>query len=237
MAKSGKLYLIPNTLGPVSIHKVIPSQVIDKVKEIKHFIVENPKAARAFLKKIESNYTQDEFIFSVLNKHTSDEEKDSFLDPLEDCVDVGIITDAGCPGIADPGAEMVKLAHEKNYQVIPFVGPSSILLAHMASGMNGQSFAFNGYLPIDKMDRKKKLKSLEKQSRDFNQAQSFIETPYRSVKMIEEILSTCSPSTELCIACDVSLDTEFIKTLIVKDWNRNMLSKFQKRPCIFIIQA
>ncbi len=237
MAKTGKLFLIPNTLGDVSLDRVIPSWVIDQVKEIKYFIVENPKAARAFLKKVESNFEQSEFVLSVLNKHTSDTEKYNFLDPIGHGENIGIITDAGCPGIADPGAEMVKLAHEKNYQVIPFVGPSSILLAHMASGMNGQSFAFNGYLPIDKMDRKKRLKSLEKQSRDFNQSQSFIETPYRNEKMVEEILSTCSPSTQLCIACDISLDTEFIKTLPVKAWKKNMYKTLHKRPCIFIIQA
>ncbi len=237
MAKTGKLFLIPNTLGNVALSRVIPSWVIDQVKEIKHFIVENPKDARAFLKKVESNFEQSEFVFSVLNKHTSNEEKYNFLDPIAKGENIGIITDAGCPGIADPGAEMVKLAHDNNYQVVPFVGPSSILLAHMASGMNGQSFAFNGYLPIDKMDRKKRLKSLEKQSRDFDQAQSFIETPYRNVKMVEEILSTCSPSTQLCIACDISLDTEFIKTMPVKAWKKNLLNTLHKRPCIFIIQA
>ncbi len=237
MAKTGKLYLIPNTLGNVGLTRVIPSWVIDQVKGIKHFIVENPKEARAFLKKIESDFEQSEFVFSVLNKHTTELDKSNFLDPIAQGENIGIITDAGCPGIADPGAEMVKMAHEKNFQVVPFVGPSSILLAQMASGMNGQSFAFNGYLPIDKSDRKKRLKMLEKQSRDFSQAQSFIETPYRNIKLAEEILDTCSPNTMLCIACDVSLDTEFIKTLPIKAWKKNLLNVLHKRPCIFIIQS
>lgn len=230
----GKLFLIPNTLGDNTITNVIPQEVINKIKPLKYFIAEHSKTARAFLKLVEIDHAQNELEFFELNKFTDRTQLHPFLEPLNNGIDMGLISDAGCPGIADPGAEIVALAHEMNIEVVPFVGPSSILLAHMASGMNGQSFAFNGYLPIDKSDRKKKLQFLDNLAQR-GQSQSFIETPYRNKQMLQDILSFCKGQTKVCVAYDITLPGENIKTKTVQEWKKTPVPDFHKKPCIFIL--
>jgi 16S rRNA (cytidine1402-2'-O)-methyltransferase len=170
----------------------------------------------------------------MINKFTLDEELNSFLDPIYKGYNIGLISDAGCPGVADPGSDIIKIAHQSNIRVVPLVGPSSILLAIMSSGLNGQNFAFNGYLPIDRADKKNKIKELEKTSQQKNQSQIFIETPYRNNKMLEDLTKTLSGDTKLCIACDITLSTEYIKTLSVNEWEKNKIN-IDKKPAIFII--
>lgn len=228
------VFLIPNFLGESSVGMILPNQVIETVRLLNYFIVENEKSARKFIKRIAPEKSQQELVFFTINKHTEPSELPSFLEPCLSGFSMGIISEAGCPGIADPGAEIVKIAHRKQIKVVPLVGPSSILLAMMASGLNGQSFAFNGYLPIDKPNRKKMLKSLEKKAIESNQTQIFIETPYRNDKMFADLIETLNPTTMLCIACDISLQTEEIKTQTITQWKKEKVS-FQKRPAIFII--
>ncbi len=230
----GKLYLIPTTLGEMNPEDVLPQTIKRTIDFIDHYIVENEKTARRFIKSVHPEKKQPDLKISVLNKHTEVHEHQEFIKPLLNGLNVGLMSEAGCPGVADPGAVIVKLAHEKGIQVVPLVGPSSILLAVMASGMNGQSFAFNGYLPIDKGEKKSALKNFEKTSFEKNQSQLFIETPYRNNKLLEDILNTLQPNTNLCIACDITLPTEFIKTLAVKDWKKQKVD-LQNRPSIFII--
>jgi 16S rRNA (cytidine1402-2'-O)-methyltransferase len=170
----------------------------------------------------------------LINKFTLAEELNSFLDPIYEGYNIGLISDAGCPGVADPGSDIIKIAHQSNIKVVPLVGPSSILLAIMSSGLNGQNFAFNGYLPIDRADKKNKIKELEKTSQQKNQSQIFIETPYRNNKMLEDLTKTLSGDTKLCIACDITLSTEYIKTLSVNEWKKNKIN-IDKKPAIFII--
>ncbi|GJQ04131.1 SAM-dependent methyltransferase [Capnocytophaga canimorsus] len=229
----GKLYLIPNLLGESTVDAVLPPQVASVVSSLTHFIVENEKSARKFIKQITPEKSQQSLNFYVINKHTQATEIPSFLYPCFLGFSVGVISEAGCPGIADPGSEVVSLAHQKNICVVPLVGPSSILLAMMASGLNGQSFAFNGYLPIDREQRKKTLKSLERKARE-GQTQIFIETPYRNDKMLADLLQTLQPNTLLCIASDITLPTETIKTQTISQWKKVKVD-FQKRPTIFII--
>ena len=234
MKNKGKLYLIPNTLGEPNIHTVIPQDVINTIKPLKYFIAEHSKTARAFLKLVEIDHAQSELEFFELNKFTDRTQLHPFLEPIKQGHDMGLISDAGCPGIADPGAEIVALAHQMDIQVVPFVGPSSILLAHMASGMNGQSFAFNGYLPIDKSDRKKRLQFLDNLAQK-GQSQSFIETPYRNKQMFQDILSICKSKTKLCVAYDITLAGESIQTKSVQAWKKTPIPDFHKKPCIFIL--
>jgi len=230
----GKLYLIPTTLGEMNPEDVLPITIKRTLDFINHYIVENEKTARRFIKSVHPEKKQPDLQLSVLNKHTETHEYIEFIQPLLNGQNIGLMSEAGCPGVADPGAVIVKLAHEKGIQVIPLVGPSSILLAVMASGMNGQSFAFNGYLPIDKGEKKSALKNFEKLSFDKNQSQLFIETPYRNNKLLEDLLATLQPNTNLCIACDITLPTEYIKTFAVKDWKKQKVD-LHNRPCIFII--
>ncbi len=230
----GKLYLIPTTLGEMNPEDVLPQTIKRSIDFIDHYIVENEKTARRFIKSVYPEKKQPELKISVLNKHTETSEHLTFIKPLLEGQHIGLMSEAGCPGVADPGAAIVKLAHEKGIQVVPLVGPSSILLAIMASGMNGQSFAFNGYLPIDKSEKKQALKNFEKLSSDKNQSQLFIETPYRNNKLFEDLLQTLQPGTHLCIACDITLPTEFIKTRTVNEWKKNK-ADLHNRPCIFII--
>ncbi len=230
----GKLYLIPTTMGESDPMDVLPQTVKRTIEFIDYYIVENEKTARKSIKAVLPEKKQSELILFALNKHTDSREHLSFIQPLLEGKNVGLMSEAGCPGVADPGAVIVKLAHEKGIQVIPLVGPSSILLAMMASGMNGQSFTFNGYLPIDKGEKKSALKNLEKLSFDKNQSQIFIETPYRNNKLLEDILQTLQPNTHLCIATDITLPTEYIKTLRVGDWKKTKVD-LHNRPTIFII--
>lgn len=235
MTTKGKLYLIPTRLGDNAPLEVLPISVKKIIEMVDDYIVENEKTARRFIKKVSSSKSQPSLKIHLLNKFTQESELPSYLDACLEGKPVGLLSEAGCPGVADPGADIVKIAHEKDIQVVPLVGPSSILLALMSSGMNGQSFTFNGYLPIDKGERKSTLKKLERISFDNNQAQIFIETPYRNNKMLEDICSVLQPNTRLCVACDITLPTEYIKTKSIKDWKHNK-EDFHKRPAIFIIQ-
>ncbi|MCF8322033.1 MAG: SAM-dependent methyltransferase [Flavobacterium sp.] len=230
----GKLYLIPTTLGENNPDEVLPFTVKRTIELIDDYIVENEKTARKFIKSIYPEKIQSSLLLSTLNKHTETSEHATMLQACLEGKNIGLMSEAGCPGVADPGAVIVKLAHEKGIQVIPLVGPSSILLAIMASGMNGQSFTFNGYLPIDKSEKKTALKNLEKISQDKNQSQIFIETPYRNNKMLEDILQALQPGTFLCIATDITLPTEFIKTKRASDWKKIKVD-LHNRPTIFII--
>jgi 16S rRNA (cytidine1402-2'-O)-methyltransferase len=228
------LYLIPVTLGDSSIERVLPSENQAFLVNIKHFIVEDVRSARRFLKKTDKKINIDELNFYTLNQHTSASEISSFLTPLKSGIDMGIISEAGCPAIADPGAEVVRIAQELNYKVVPLVGPSSILLSLMASGFNGQNFSFVGYLPIQTTERTKALKKLENRMYAENQTQIFIETPYRNTKMLQDILQHCQAQTKVCIACDITLESEFIKTKTIKEWKREKV-EIDKKPCIFLL--
>ena len=235
----GKLYLIPITLSNPGETTVVPEDVLPQtikrtIDFVDYYIVENEKTARKFIKSIHPEKKQPDLKISVLNKHTEFAEHNEFIQPLLRGENIGLMSESGCPGVADPGAVIVKLAHEKGIQVVPLVGPSSILLALMASGMNGQSFAFNGYLPIDKNDKKQALKNFERLSQDKNQSQLFIETPYRNNKLMEDLLQILQPSTLLCVACDITLPTEFIKTKTVNQRKKEK-ADLHNRPCIFII--
>ena len=230
----GKLYLIPTTLGDVDPMDVLPQTVKRAIDFIDDYIVENEKTARKFVKSIHPDKIQATLRLHSLNKHTEKSAHTEMIKPLLEGKNMGLMSEAGCPGVADPGAVIVKLAHEKGIQVVPLVGPSSILLAIMASGMNGQSFTFNGYLPIEKSEKKAALKNLEKLSHDKNQSQIFIETPYRNNKMLEDILQAVNASTQVCIATDITLPTEFIKTMSASQW-KNIKVDLHNRPTIFII--
>lgn len=232
--EKGKLYLIPTTLGDNEPLEVLPMSVKKIIEQTDTYIVENEKTARRFIKRISSGKSQSTLEIFHLNKFTNSSILPEFLDPCLRGVNVGLLSEAGCPGVADPGADIVKIAHEKDIKVIPLVGPSSILMAMMSSGMNGQSFSFNGYLPIDKGERKAELKRLERLSFDYNQSQIFIETPYRNNKMLEDLYSVLSSNTRICIACDITLSTEYIKTYTAHDWSKKKVD-LHKRPTIFII--
>ena len=232
----GQLYLIPNRLGEQPPLEVMPLSIKKIIEKVDHYIVENEKVARQFIKKMVSTKSQDKLMIKTLNKFTSELEIPTYLDVCQEGFDVGLISDAGCPGVADPGAEIVQLAHQKGIKVVPLVGPSSILLSLMASGLSGQSFTFHGYLPIDKNEKKRILKKLEAKSRQDNQTQLFIETPYRNNQLIEDILKTLHPNTRLCIAVNITTSDEYIKTKTVQEWKTEHFD-FHKQPAIFLIQA
>ncbi|MDQ3047079.1 MAG: SAM-dependent methyltransferase [Bacteroidota bacterium] len=235
MQENGILYLIPTTLGDTAeTADVIPKKVVDVINTIDEYIVENEKTARHYLKKVGLLKPIQEIVLHPLNQHTAQQIVSGYLKSLLEGKNIGIISEAGCPGVADPGAEVVRMAHEKHIRVIPLVGPSSILLALMASGFNGQSFTFNGYLPKDRVERKKKISDLERIAQTKDTTQMFIETPYRNMHMLDDILTTCAGATRLCIACDITLPTEFIKTKTIAAWKKN-LPELNKRPAIFLI--
>ncbi len=228
----GSLYLIPTILGEYSDYKQPENnQVV--VQRLAYFFVERAKTARRHLRKMgfEKNFDQVEML--ELNNKTKQEEIISFLQKAIEGNDIGVISEAGCPGVADPGALVVKLAHEMEIQVKPLVGPSSILLALMASGLNGQNFAFTGYLPIKQPERNKTIKKLEQRALQ-GQTQIFMETPYRNNKLLEDLLAVCSPNIYLCIATDISLPTETIKTQLVSKWKKD-IPQLNKRPSIFLV--
>lgn len=230
----GKVYLIPTTLGDNEPLEVLPLSVKKIIEQLDYFIVENEKTARRFIKKITPKKSQPALHIFVLDKYTDEFESKHFLDVCHKGIDIGILSEAGVPAIADPGSSMVRLAHQHKLRVIPLVGPSSILLAMMASGMNGQNFAFNGYLPIDSRERKIVVKALEKKSKQLGQSQIFIETPYRNDKMLKSLLQILNPTTLLCVATDISLPTEFIRTMSTEEW-KSQIPNLHKRPTIFII--
>ncbi|MGB5377648.1 SAM-dependent methyltransferase [Muriicola sp.] len=232
----GKLFLIPTTLGETEPLEVLPISIKRAIESIDYFIVENEKTARHFIKKILPRKSQPDLHLEQLNKFTEPERIPAFLDPCMNGLNIGVLSEAGCPGVADPGADVVRLAHAKGIQVVPLVGPSSILLALMASGLNGQNFAFNGYLPIEAGERKKSLKMLEKLSKERNQTQLFMETPYRNDKLFLDVTKYLSPDTLLCLAADITLPTEFISTKTIAEW-RHQSPELHKRPAIFLILA
>lgn len=228
------LYLIPNLLGETPVEQVLPPYNHDIIMGIRHFIVEDVRTARRFLKLVDRSIDIDQLTFYTLNKHTNPEEVASMLKPLEEGSPMGVISEAGCPAVADPGADVVAIAQRKGLKVVPLVGPSSIILAVMGSGFNGQSFAFNGYLPIEPEERIKTLKKLEQRAYTENQTQLFIETPYRNAKMMADILKACRPQTHLCIAAGLTTQDEYIHTHTIKEWN-GKLPSLEKIPCIFLI--
>lgn len=232
MSKFGTLYLLPVTLGPSDLETVLPSRNIEIIKRLIYFIAENAKDARAFLKQCtypEISRAQ----FSLINQHARTEEMQSFLNPLLQGFDMGLMSDAGCPGIADPGADIVRLAHQKGIKVIPLVGPSSIVLSIMASGFNGQNFAFTGYLPIDKTEKIKRIKELEQLCIKLKQAQFFIETPYRNAQLFDDLLRTLNPNSKLLVATNLTLDEENIQMRSVFDWKKIPAPNFAKKPTVF----
>lgn len=229
------LYLLPVTLGDTAIDKVLPAYNAGIIREIKHFIVEDVRSARRFLKKVDREIDIDTLSFYPLNKHTSPEDISGYLNPLAEGHSMGVISEAGCPAVADPGADVVAIAQRRNLKVVPLVGPSSIILSVMASGFNGQSFAFHGYLPIEPNERSKRLKELEGRIYSEHQTQLFIETPYRNHKMLDDILKACRPQTKLCIAANITCEGEYIKTRTVKKWKGTALPDLSKIPCIFLL--
>ena len=229
------LYLLPVTLGDTPVAHVLPSYNKEVILQIHHFIVEDIRSARRFLKKVDKEIDIDSLTFYPLNKHTSPEAISGYLKPLQQGLSMGVISEAGCPAVADPGADVVAFAQRKNLRVVPLVGPSSIILSVMASGFNGQSFAFHGYLPIEASERGKKLKQLEQHIYNEHQTQLFIETPYRNQKMIEDVLQHCRPQTKLCIAANITCEGEYIKTRTVAEWRKLSIPDLSKIPCIFLL--
>lgn len=230
----GTLYLIPVPLAEEAAAKSFTPYLKDTINQIREYIVENGKTARHFLKQAGITIPQSELIIHDYGKHSREADHHQFIKGLLEGNDVGLMSEAGCPGVADPGAEIVALAHRKGIKVVPLVGPSSILLGVMASGFNGQSFTFHGYLPIDKGARTKRLKELEGFAERFNQTQIFIETPFRNNQMLDEILRSCHPQSRLCIACNLTSADEFIKTQTVNEWKKQV-PDLHKKPAIFLL--
>ncbi len=229
------LYLIPVTLGNTPFSQVLPSYNHDIIVQIKYFIVENVNTACKFLSRVDPSIHTNELTFYELNEHTNRNTIGNYLDPLLQEQSMGVISEAGCPAVADPGADIVALAQKKNIKVVPLVGPSSMILAVMASGLSGQSFAFNGYLPAKPEERANKLRSLEARSEKESQTQLFIETPYRNARMMDTILGTCRPDTLVCIAAGITTDQEYIHTKTVAEWKKEVLPDLSKVPAIFLL--
>lgn len=229
------LYLIPVLLGDTSVESVLPSYNKEVILGIHHFVVEDVRSARRFLKKVDQTIDIDSLTFYPLNKHTSPDDIAGYLNPLVHGESMGVISEAGCPAVADPGADVVAIAQKKGLRVVPLVGPSSIILSVMASGFNGQSFAFHGYLPIEAGERSKKLKMLETRIYNEHQTQLFIETPYRNGKIIDDILHNCRPQTKLCIAAGITCADEYIRTKTIKEWKGERIPDLSKTPCIFLL--
>jgi len=234
---TGTLYMIPVGLGDENLSMVIPEDVMQLVRGLEYFVVENEKSARRFLSAIKTNKPVRELNFQLLNEHTLDKDLPVLIAPLLAGNNMGMLSEAGCPGIADPGASLAELAHKKGAHVAPLTGPSSILLGLMASGFNGQQFSFLGYLPSDKTARIAKLKDIEKQSQRLNQTQIFIETAYRNQHMLEDILSNCSGNTRLCIARNLSLATELVISKTIAEWKKIDLPDLHKQPTVFLLLA
>ena len=229
------LYLIPVTLGATPFHQVIPAYNLDVIRQIRHFIVEEERTARRFLKMADKSIDIDQLTFYPMGKHADPKQFRDYLRPLCNGEAMGIISEAGCPAIADPGADVVAIAQSLNLRVIPLVGPSSILLGLMASGFNGQSFAFHGYLPIHDGQRSAMLKKLETRCLAEDQTQIFIETPFRNQQLFEDLLRICHPQTRLCVAAGITCEEEFIHTHTIQEWKKTTLPDLRKTPTIFLI--
>jgi 16S rRNA (cytidine1402-2'-O)-methyltransferase len=231
---TGKIYMIPVTLGDNDYRKVIPEKVLSIIRSLRLFTVEDLRSSRRYLKLIDKDFPVNETTFQELNEHTIESEIGHYLDPVLKGSDMGIMSEAGLPGIADPGSILVSLAHKKKIKVIPLAGPSSILMALISSGLNGQNFTFNGYLPVKPAERISKLKELERKSRD-GFAQIFMETPYRNQRLLDSILTSCNTDTQLCIAVNITLPDEFIRTMTIAEWKKN-LPQINDRMAVFILQ-
>jgi len=234
---SGTLYLIPVPLGPTAPQDSLPPNVLATIRPLSHFVVEQAKTARAFLKAAGTEKPLQELQMSELNEHSRPDVLDQLLSPLRAGHDVGLLSEAGCPAVADPGADLVALAQKENIRVVPLIGPSSLLLALMASGLNGQRFAFQGYLPAKDLERSKTLRDLESESRKRVQTQIFIETPYRNRAMFDTILQTCQPGTRLTVATDLSLPGEFVLTRTIQQWKKQTPPEIERRPTVFLLLA
>lgn len=233
----GTLYLIPVTLGDDVIAKALPPDVVSLTQRLDTFVVENEKTARRFLGAVKTAKPVRELTLLTLNEHTTDKELPALLAPLLAGKDVGLMSEAGCPGVADPGAQLVALAHRKGIRVAPLVGPSSILMSLMASGLDGQRFTFLGYLPSEKGARVQRLRDIEQTSRKHHETQIFIETPYRNQHLLEDLLSSCNPATRLCVACNISLETEKIICKAISEWRKGELPDLHKQPTVFLLLA
>ena len=236
MAEKGKLYLIPSPLGDNDPSEVIPQPVLNSLEGFRTFVVEEIRTARRYLSKAGLKGKIGDLEFHELNEHTEQSTVEGYLKLFDNGNDVALISEAGLPAVADPGAQLVALAHRHGIEVVPAVGPSSLMMSLMASGLNGQSFAFCGYIPAKTEERKSKLKLLEKVSEQLKQTQIIIETPYRNDSLFKDILSTCSPSTRLCIAANITMPDAYIKTKTVSQWKKENLI-IGKRPCVFLILA
>ena len=234
---TGTLYLIPVPLGPTAPEASLPANVLTTIHPLKHFVVEQAKTARAFLKAAGTATALQELQLEELNEHTKADELERLLSPLRAGHDVGLLSESGCPAVADPGANLVALAQNENIRVVPLIGPSSILLALMASGLNGQRFAFQGYLPAKEVERNKALRELEAESRKRQQTQIFIETPYRNRAMFDAILQNCQPATRVTVATDLSLPGESIRTRNVQNWKKQTPPDIERRPTVFLLLA
>ncbi len=234
---AGTLFLIPVPLGPTAPADSLPTPVLSAIRPLKHFVVEQAKTARAFLKAAGTDAPLQELLLEELNEHTRPEALDRLLAPLRAGHDVGLLSEAGCPAVADPGANLVALAQQENIRVVPLIGPSSLLLALMASGLNGQRFAFQGYLPAKEAERTKTLRDLESESRKRQQTQIFIETPYRNRQMFDSILQSCNPATRLTVATDLTQPNEFVLTRTVRDWKKQTPPDIERRPTVFLLLA
>ena len=229
------LYLIPVTLGETSIEQVLPSYNHEVIMGIRHFIVENIRSARRFLRQTDREFPIDESTFCEMGKHSDEKLYSSYLQPLREGKPVGVISEAGCPAVADPGADIVSIAQREGLKVIPLAGPNSMIMAVMSSGLGGQSFAFNGYLPVEPADRAKRLKMLETRAWTEGQTQLFIETPYRNQKMFQSLIAALRPQTRLCIAAGITTKEEYIRTLRISEWKSTTLPDLSKVPAIFLI--
>ena len=234
MSKAGTLYILPNTLGGESISDIIPNDVVEQAISLRHFVVENIKSARRVLRKMDREFPIDKSMFIEMNKRSTEQDTMKSLQWLIAGNNVGVISDAGCACVADPGAEIVSLAHSQKIAVIPFVGPSSILLALMGSGFSGQNFSFHGYLPKDRKERIRTLKTYEFDSRKKGYTQIFMDTPYRNMNVLEDLLNELADHTQLCIASNITLHNQRIRTMSVEDWRENAYD-LSKSPCVFLI--
>jgi 16S rRNA (cytidine1402-2'-O)-methyltransferase len=233
----GTLYLIPTTLGKTPENNTIPEFTLDVIRKLDAMVVENIQTSVKFLQWVGETIPEYKIDFYPLNKNTPDQEIFSFLKPLKAGRDMGIMSEAGAPGVADPGAKLVKMAHQNGIKVVPLVGPSSILLALMASGFNGQSFSFHGYLPIDAKKRKQAIIQLEGESRRHDRTQIFMEAPYRNNEIFKTVMDNCNPATRFCVATDITLPTEEIRSMQISDWKSMKKPDLNKRPSIFILYA
>jgi 16S rRNA (cytidine1402-2'-O)-methyltransferase len=231
---NGRIFLIPVTLGGDDFLRVIPEKVIDLTRQLRYFIVEDIRSARRFLRLIDKEFPINDSVFFELNEHTGESDITNYLEPIFNGSDIGVLSEAGLPGIADPGAGIIALAHRKRITVTPLSGPSSILLALISSGLNGQNFSFNGYLPVKPAERSAKLRELEKKAGE-GYAQIFMETPYRNQKMLESIITTCHSNTLLCIAADITLPSESIRTMRISEWKRD-IPILKDKLVIFVMQ-